>query len=68
LPSDSALSGVDRSNFAVSQGFDIPHGRLITQSDEPSPGTMSFFPRRIRATAVYDLVQMLMASVLCVSP
>jgi hypothetical protein len=32
LPSDSALSGVDRSNVAVPQGFDTPHGTLSRYS------------------------------------
>jgi hypothetical protein len=30
--SDSALCSVDRSNLAVSQGFDIPHGRQAEET------------------------------------
>ena len=41
---------------------------VMIHSDEPSPGTITFLPRRIRSTTVYDLAQLLTASVICVSP
>jgi hypothetical protein len=47
LSGDLALSCVDRQNFAVSQGFDVPHGWL---AEEPA-----VFAIELAGTFVSDL-------------